>query len=203
MHERQGATTRRMIYFVQHPADRYVKIGQTSDLHARLPRLCKEYGAELVVLGVMEGGRQEEKALHEEFAKLRRFGEWYTPGEKLLTFIQIHTTPLTEMESPSSSPRNDALLQAERKVREVQELYYARYPDGLGDGELAWLLRTTRMTACRYRLLLGGEKIAPGKYRVVPSPRDIQYAMTTLKAAMRSEQISERHVAKALFEHGA
>jgi hypothetical protein len=46
------------------------------------------------------------------------------------------------------------------------------------------------MTACRYRTLLGGVQIEPGKYTVLPSTQDIAHALTTLQTAVRADKIS-------------
>jgi hypothetical protein len=186
-----------MIYFVQH-RDSYIKIGQTSDLETRLMRLRDEYGDGLEVLGVMEGARSQEKHLHRQFAHLKRFGEWYTPAADLLTYIHASTTPLV---APASArpPQIPAPMAA--RLVFVRLLYFEHYPDGMSDGELAQRLGTSRMTACRYRLLLGAVKVAQGKYLVLPSEQDIEQALTTLKTALCTDRLNATHVLKLLGEH--
>lgn len=81
-----------MIYFVQYPEDRYIKIGTTNDLSTRFQELCDDYGIKLQLLGVHEGGYRTETELHTRFSKYWRFGEWFKPSDELMTYIRDNTT---------------------------------------------------------------------------------------------------------------
>lgn len=77
-----------MIYFMQPVDGGPVKIGCTENLQARHRQLEAEYGLSLVVLATLDGGRDEERALHVRFSHLR-FGktEQFRPGPELFEFI--------------------------------------------------------------------------------------------------------------------
>jgi hypothetical protein len=81
-----------MIYFLSHVKTGLLKIGTTVQFGARLAALRGEYGAMLVV-GLMEGGKEVERALHSQFAYLHVYGEiegqeWFRADASLLDYIQ-------------------------------------------------------------------------------------------------------------------
>lgn len=84
-----------MIYFLQaeNSEDDRIKIGHTSDYRGRLSGLSAEYGR-LNLLGVMEGSRKVEKALHLQFinSRIDPRREWFRPTKDLLDFIEANTT---------------------------------------------------------------------------------------------------------------
>ncbi|MBM3578779.1 MAG: hypothetical protein FJX40_14260 [Alphaproteobacteria bacterium] len=57
----------------------------TFDLSDRLSNLRK-----LVLLGLIDGGRERELAIHERFAQSKLSGEWFRPTEEILAFIRDH-----------------------------------------------------------------------------------------------------------------
>ncbi len=61
-----------MIYFLQCTDGGPVKIGYTADLDARRQQLESHSGRPLALLAVREGGREEEREIHERFADYRR-----------------------------------------------------------------------------------------------------------------------------------
>lgn len=77
-----------MVYFVQPIDGGPIKIGFSGDVPGRIQQLEAHYGCRLAILATMEGGREEEKAIHERFSHLR-FGrtEQFRPGPELLAFI--------------------------------------------------------------------------------------------------------------------
>lgn len=84
-----------MIYFLQR-ADGAIKIGTTEKYYTRHSALAAQFG-NLKLLGVIEGGRQEEQQLHHQFSHVRvdtkRKSEWYQPSEELFEFIRKNTSP--------------------------------------------------------------------------------------------------------------
>jgi hypothetical protein len=81
-----------MIYFLSHVKTGLLKIGTTVQFGARLASLRGEYGA-LQVVGLMEGNKEVERALHSQFAYLHVYGElegqeWFRPDTALLDYIQ-------------------------------------------------------------------------------------------------------------------
>lgn len=77
-----------MVYFVQPIDGGPIKIGCSRDVPTRIQQLESHYGCRLALLATMEGGRSEERAIHERFAHLR-FGrtEQFQPGPDLMDFI--------------------------------------------------------------------------------------------------------------------
>ena len=77
-----------VIYFLQPIDGGPVKIGHTADVAARLHQLELHYGRPMALLATMEGGRNEEQALHERFAHLRLGRtEQFRPDRELMEFI--------------------------------------------------------------------------------------------------------------------
>ena len=74
-----------MVYFVRR-LDGLIKIGYTSNVQGRMQQLFREFRP-LDLLLVLYGSMRTEKAHHRHFAALRATGEWFTPGEDLLTYI--------------------------------------------------------------------------------------------------------------------
>lgn len=77
-----------MIYFMQTELGAPIKIGYTQNLDARKRALELHYGVPLNVLDVREGGKQEEREWHEQFAHLRLGRtEQFKPAADLLAAI--------------------------------------------------------------------------------------------------------------------
>lgn len=77
-----------MIYFVQPIDGGPIKIGTTIRLTERFGQLEKDWGAPLKILAVMDGRFSTENELHRQFNHLRLRGEWFSPSEELLSFIE-------------------------------------------------------------------------------------------------------------------
>jgi hypothetical protein len=87
-----------LIYFVRRQDDRgLIKIGVSVRLSRRIkqPDFQQYFDspAELVVLGVMDGGYADESVLHKKFGFARVIGEWFDPYDELLAFIEAETWP--------------------------------------------------------------------------------------------------------------
>lgn len=98
-----------MIYFIQRPDNKLIKIGTTIRLSERLKALCAEAGDDLVVLAVADGSFDQERALHQRFGHLRVFGEWFEPGSDLLGFIVSEGSPWDrsrQMEEQGALPQS-------------------------------------------------------------------------------------------------
>lgn len=67
------------VYFVKQLRTRpsLIKIGITTDLKGRLRDLRGGSGLDLELIAAVPGGRDLERRLHEEFADLRKRGEWF------------------------------------------------------------------------------------------------------------------------------
>lgn len=65
-----------------------VKIGTTMNLEQRHAALEARYGAKLAILATMEGDREREQEIHDQFAHLRLGRtEQFRPAPELFTFI--------------------------------------------------------------------------------------------------------------------
>ena len=77
-----------MIYFIKDHTGP-IKIGYTSKpIAQRLSALRTNTPNTLTVLKTMRGSQKDEKKLHEQFAHLRLYGEWFSPSAELLQFIE-------------------------------------------------------------------------------------------------------------------
>lgn len=77
------------VYFVR--AGNRIKIGMSSDVPRRVKSLQTASSEPLQLLAIKQGGRAEEKSLHDRFAHLRQHGEWFTAAPELLAFIAAPT----------------------------------------------------------------------------------------------------------------
>lgn len=82
----------RVVYFIQSASGR-IKIGTTRQLKSRLRSLIRQSGETLRVLAIIKGRYAEEKMLHQRFAHCRSYGEWFEPGDDLLSFIAAQGQP--------------------------------------------------------------------------------------------------------------
>jgi len=79
-----------MIYFLQR-ADGAIKIGTTEQYYTRIYQLIREYG-DLDLLGLMDGGREIERQVHERFSHVRvKRTEWFMQSTDLLDYIRFNT----------------------------------------------------------------------------------------------------------------
>jgi hypothetical protein len=77
-----------MIYFAQGADGGPIKIGTTENLPQRIRTLEGHYSRSLVVLATLDGGRDEERQIHEKFAHLRMGKtEQFRPEPELVEFI--------------------------------------------------------------------------------------------------------------------
>lgn len=93
------------VYFAQHSNGR-IKIGKSYAVRKRLKTLSAQNGG-LKLLGVIEGGLNEESELHSRFDKTRVTGEWFLPTTELLDFIACNTVAVENL--TETAPINDWL----------------------------------------------------------------------------------------------
>lgn len=77
----------RRVYFIRQGSDGPIKIGFTTDSHARIASMQTSNPIALTLLLEVPGDEELEQRLHEEFSHLRIRGEWFEPGADLLAFI--------------------------------------------------------------------------------------------------------------------
>lgn len=73
------------VYFIR--SGELVKIGTSTNVHARIAALRNMSSLPLELLAVAAGSYDEETAVHERFRHLRQHGEWFTATPELLAFI--------------------------------------------------------------------------------------------------------------------
>ncbi|MEN9924059.1 MAG: hypothetical protein RL268_185 [Pseudomonadota bacterium] len=76
------------VYFVRSGKHGPIKIGFANTVRSRLHALRTAHHEELILLATMAGGAVQEQRMHEKFAHLRLRGEWFSPDEDLLCFIE-------------------------------------------------------------------------------------------------------------------
>jgi len=107
-----------VIYFIRSGDSGPIKIGLSNDVRQRARDLQTAHGVQLQVLGVMEGGRAEEKALHQQFAHARGVGEWFWPTPELLELIQSKAAPLPPPAEPPKHFEVEVRQTFHRLIRE-------------------------------------------------------------------------------------
>jgi Meiotically up-regulated gene 113 len=139
-----------LIYFAQLPSGA-VKIGYSANVDARLIALKSYYHQPLVLLGTIEGDREDEQALHKRFAHIRLHGtEQFRPTPELMEFIGkpllVSANPESVEVTPPSKPmkRFSFYLYAEEEqiLNDLRSELQARAPD----------LSVTMSDALRYAL---------------------------------------------------
>lgn len=76
------------VYFLQSGQDGPIKIGYTTDIQKRIKALQTAHPFPLKLLLVINGNVDDESKLHKKFNSLRFCGEWFSPDEKLLQYIE-------------------------------------------------------------------------------------------------------------------
>lgn len=76
------------VYFIKAETTGLIKIGCAVDPEARLRTLQTGCPDRLALLASMAGGQGDERALHERFASARIRGEWFSPREELVRFVE-------------------------------------------------------------------------------------------------------------------
>lgn len=87
-----------MIYFIKASQSGAIKIGTSNDPRGRFAALQTGSPEPLELIGVMPGQMDEEKRLHQTFARFRMHGEWFKGAPELLAEIK----QLVRGHSPSS-----------------------------------------------------------------------------------------------------
>lgn len=76
-----------MVYFIQQSKHGPIKIGKANNPRSRMRDLQIGNPDKLYLLVAVGEHHATEPELHEHFASLRMYGEWFKPGKKLLRYI--------------------------------------------------------------------------------------------------------------------
>jgi hypothetical protein len=85
-----------IVYFLGNRRNGHIKIGITKNLEQRVPqiRIEQAHGAGIVVLGIINGGREVERFLHFAFQDFRvGNSEWFAPAPPLVDLIKEISIP--------------------------------------------------------------------------------------------------------------
>jgi hypothetical protein len=85
-----------VVYFLRDEASGLIKIGQTSDMAARLSALRTATPGSLLVLGTIPGGSEVEKAFHGKFSHLRVVREWFRDDGTIAEYVSANASPYLE-----------------------------------------------------------------------------------------------------------
>jgi len=123
--KRDEGAPRQYVYFASNQGG-HIKIGFSSNPWARVRELSTG-GGPLRLLAVQSGSRQDEAALHLRFSALRKHGEWFEPGQELLTCIND-----VALRSSDVVPEAEAEADAEEKKKKRAKARKTPIPDGFG-----------------------------------------------------------------------
>jgi DNA-binding XRE family transcriptional regulator len=82
-----------MIYFVQAGENGAIKIGTAKNVESRLGKMRVDCPHPLMLLAVIEGNADYEQRLHKQFKEYGQRGEWFSPSQELLAFIETLPKP--------------------------------------------------------------------------------------------------------------
>lgn len=83
------------VYFIRSRKDGLIKIGFSTDAVRRIGEF--EGGAsKYEMIGVIEGDRKTEAALHRRFYNHRNHGEWFNPHSDIMEFVKRTSTAPTK-----------------------------------------------------------------------------------------------------------
>lgn len=77
-----------MVYFIRKGEFGPIKIGYARDPRQRIREIQTGSETRLHLLAVVQGGRDLERQLHEEFSEYRLEGEWFRPVPKIKARIR-------------------------------------------------------------------------------------------------------------------
>lgn len=75
------------IYFVAAPEDNRIKIGYSTQPQQRIHSLMTSSAYKLETLAIITGSREQEQAMHQQFAHLRVHREWFSDCAEIRGFV--------------------------------------------------------------------------------------------------------------------
>ncbi len=144
-----------MIYFARIGEDGPIKIGKADDVKERLFGLKFEFKQPVFLLGVINGGLEAERDMHQRFCNLRLesedSSELFSPGPDLMRFIDQCATVYTH--TLRKVRLNRAVAMQARCVAKIRGVSLAEY--------LSELVRP--MVAKDFQHITRGETADPGQ----------------------------------------
>lgn len=93
-----------MIYFIE--TQGMVKIGHSVDPLKRFTMLATGCPSRCTLIGVAEGGRPEEKALHKKFSGLHSHGEWFRFEQPINEYLVKNAVHIDRLSHDRKPPKN-------------------------------------------------------------------------------------------------
>jgi hypothetical protein len=97
-----------MIYFIRDSVTGNIKLGHSKSPGKRLSGLQTSTAHALILLAVIDGGPDEERRLHRDFAAERLRGEWFRPDGRLGEYVASlppYVAPVVERKRMGRPPR--------------------------------------------------------------------------------------------------
>lgn len=86
--EKWNAGSDDIAYFIQAGENGAIKVGTTNNILARINLFKTHHDKELIVRLLIPGGIYVEREVSKRFKHLRIRGEWYSPGEDLISYME-------------------------------------------------------------------------------------------------------------------
>lgn len=103
------------VYFLHAPSVNLLKIGYSGDPERRFEQVRLISPVPLRVIGVIDGGAEMERQLHERFAHLRSHGEWFHATAELMNFASLESL-MAAWNAASPDAREEFLSRIDRPV---------------------------------------------------------------------------------------
>lgn len=94
-----------MIYFIRDTGTGHIKIGFSDTPWARLSQIQTHCPSPVEMLGVIEGDRTRESAIHAVFSDLPRRGEWFCDSGDIAATIETYRREGRLLERPQRKPK--------------------------------------------------------------------------------------------------
>lgn len=127
-----------MIYFIE--TQGLVKIGYSNDPRRRFSSLTTGCPTVCTLIGVTEGGKEEEGELHSRFSHLRVRGEWFKFAVEVNDFLRENAIPLNDKKEPAT-PKVDHPV--------------SRYLSDVGESASGFCIKIGISRAHLYRIMSG------------------------------------------------
>ncbi|KKL86416.1 hypothetical protein LCGC14_1944980 [marine sediment metagenome] len=86
--DKEGNKVGSSIYFIEAIGVEKIKIGVTTNIEERLNTLKTGSPVELKLLGVIPGGQESEKNIHDRLSAYRANGEWFFASTDVMEYIR-------------------------------------------------------------------------------------------------------------------
>lgn len=125
------------VYFMRFGADGPIKIGHALAPYKRRYNFQIASADPIEVLAVVDGGREEEQAIHKLFSHLHIRGELFRPADDLLEYIRS----MPRHQKPEPKPRGRPALGIKPTIVRLSEEVREQIRELVGDSGMAQFIR--------------------------------------------------------------